>query len=189
MDKFKGPILLFLGSIIVLGIIFFGKNFLFDKNKQDSSDSNINVKNIKGAGDSYLGYGFIHTLEFKKQLARKGLSVKYNDDGGNYAERLEKFSKKEYDFIMLPVNSYIEHGAKYNYPGKVVAVISESKGADAIVGFEDVLKSGKINDLNNSDLKVWYTSASPSSFLLDLTISDFALDDLQNTDTWRNEAK
>ena len=66
-----------------------------------------------------------------------------------------------------------------------MAAISESKGADGIAGLKENSLSGKVTDLNNPGLKVVYTSESPSSFLLDLTIVDFDLFNLANSDTWR----
>jgi outer membrane protein OmpA-like peptidoglycan-associated protein len=118
---------------------------------------------------------------------RRGIEIDFTDDGGAYAERLAKFARKEYDCIVLPVNSYLQHGANHKFPGVIGAAISESKGADAIIGFGDVLSSGKINELNDPDIRIVYTSESPSSFLLDLTISDFDLDQLRTGKTWRHE--
>src|SRR5262249_13544133 len=85
------------------------------------------------------------------------------------------------------VNSYLQHGRAHQFPGVIVAGLSESRGADGIVAFSDRLPSGKINDLNDAGLKVVYTGQSPSQFLLDLTIADFALDQLRDTRQWRVE--
>ncbi len=187
MKNKKGPLALFIVIVIIALVAYFGKTVLFDKKQTDTSDAQTNTKTLKWAGDSYLGYAFLQTVEMKKQLARKGLSLNFTDDGGNYEERLNKFSEGEYDFIVLPVNSYIEHGMKHKFPGVIVAAICESKGADAIVGFPDVLPNNKINDLDNSNLIIYYTGKSPSSFLLDLTINDFDLSNLQNDNSWRRE--
>lgn len=188
MKNIKGPVILFVIFALVAAGAYFGKDYIFAKKQQMTSDTNVNVKQIRGGGDGYLGYGFLHTLEFKKQLAQVGLAVDYFDDDGNYDERLKKFANKEYDFITIPINTYIEKGVDYNYPGVVVAVIAESKGADAIVGFPDVLPNNTINDLDNPELKIHYIPGSPNSFLLDLTISDFALEELEANPKWRHEA-
>jgi outer membrane protein OmpA-like peptidoglycan-associated protein len=187
MKKNKGPLVLFIVIVIIALVAYFGKSVLFVKKQADTSDSQKNTESLKWAGDGYLGYAFLQTVEMKKQLARKGLSLNFTDDGGNYEQRLEKFAEGEYDFIVLPVNSYIEHGLKHKFPGVIVAAICESKGADAIVGFPDVLPNNKINDLDNNDLIIYYTGKSPSSFLLDLTINDFDLGNLQNDNSWRRE--
>jgi len=186
--KNKGPVIFFLFIIILILAAYFGRDILFKKKQQSTSDTKGVKENIRWAGDGYLGYSFLKSVEMKKQLARQGISLTFNDDNGDYVARLEKFANKEYDFIVLPVNSYIEHGIRHKFPGVIVAALCESKGADAIVGFEDVLPTGKINDLNNPDLNIYYTPVSPSSFLLDLTIADFALDELESNSGWRNEA-
>jgi len=168
--------------------IFLVRPMLFEKKQRSTSDATTSSEVIRIAGDGYLGYWFITSPDMRMQAPRRGLEIDFTDDGGAYAERLEKFANKEYDCIILPVNSYLQHGADRKFPGVIVAAISESKGADAIVGFGDVTPTGKINDLNSPDIRIVYTSESPSSFLLDLTISDFDLDQLQRKDiTWRHE--
>lgn len=183
----KGPIILFLAIIGLVIIGYFIKQYVIDNKAQWSSDSNVHVEEVRIAGDEYFGYAFLHTVEFKKQLAKAGQKVDWTDDGGAYAERIEKLANKEYDCIVLPISQWLEHGINHDFPGRVVAVIAESKGADAIVGFPDVMPNGKVNDLNNPKLKIHYTSASPSSFLWDLTITDFDLDLLRKESGWRNE--
>lgn len=187
MNK-KGPIIVFIIIALLAVVAYFGKDYFDDYQKTSTSDASGTSESIRWAGDGYLGYSFLHTTEMKKQLARKRYSLKYDNDGGDYATRLKKFANKEYDFIVLPINSYIEHGMGHKFPGVIVSGICESKGADAIVGFDDVLPNGKINDLNNPDLKIFYTPSSPSSFLLDLTIADFDLVELEEFDGWRIEA-
>lgn len=183
----KGGILIML-IIFLAGLgIYFAKNWLFDRQQTVTSDASINVETIRYAKDSYIGYAPLECIEMKRQFARKGIALKATDDGGNYAERLAKFANDEYDFIVLPVNAYLQHGMQYKFPGVIVAGICESVGADVVLGFPDVMKTGKINDLNNNNLKFVYTPSSPSSFILDFTISDFDLDQLASSSHWRKE--
>ncbi|MBX9691598.1 MAG: OmpA family protein [Cyanobacteria bacterium] len=179
-------VLISLVAAMCVGIYFLIKSGLNEKRDQSVSDARVNLT-VRMAGDGYLGYFFINSPEMKRQAVNRGLAVNFTNDGGAYADRLEKFAAGQYDGIVLPVNSYLEHGLKYKYPGVIVAAIAESKGADAIVGFADKLPNGKISDLNNSNLKIVYTGQSPSSFLLDLTIVDFDLFNLSSTNTWRKE--
>lgn len=154
--------------------------------KTGASDAKVN-RTIRTHGDGYSGYFFMNSPEMKIQAARRGLGTDFTDDGGKYAQRLEKFAKGECDAIVLPVNSYLEHGFKHNYPGVIVASIAESRGADVILGFEDKLPTGKVSDMNDASHKIVYTADSPSSFLIDLTIVDFDLFNLKTTNTWRDE--
>jgi hypothetical protein len=151
-----------------------------------TSDSRVSTT-IRMGGDGYLGYWFITAPDTRREAARRGIAMTFQDDGGAYATRLQKFANREYDAIVLPVNSYLQHGAAHKFPGVIMAAIAESKGADAIVGFADKFPTGNIRDLNNPDLKVVYTADSPSAFLLDLTIVGFDLFHLTSTNTWRVE--
>ncbi len=151
-----------------------------------TSDATITTT-IHIGGDSYLGYWFMNSPDFRREVARRGVAVAFHDDGGAYGERLQKFANREYDAIVLPVNSYLQHGAAHKFPGVIVAAIAESKGADGIVGFADKFPTGAIKELNNPALKIVYTADSPSAFLLDLTIASFDLFHLASSPTWRVE--
>lgn len=177
-------LILFIGIIGILAVKYL-KPLIFEKNQLSTSDAAGSLSTIRIGGDNYLGYWFVTSPEMRKNAARKGLQLDFTDDGGAYANRLAAFEKGDYDCIVLPINSYLVHGANYKFPGVIVASISESKGADGIVAQSSHFPSGKINDLNNPNLKIVYTADSPSSFLLDLTIADFDLDKLQYSTNWQ----
>ncbi len=182
-----GFLVILLIGIIGILVIKFVKPMLFEKNQTSTSDAAGDLHTIRVGGDNYLGYWFITSPEMRKMAARKGLQMDFMDDGGVYAQRLEKFEQGDYDCIVLPVSSYLAEGEKHQYPGVITAAISESKGADGIVAFSERFPSGKINGLNDSGLKIVYTADSPSSFLLDLTIADFDLDRLQKSKSWQKK--
>ncbi len=185
-----GALLLFaLGAIGVVAWYFLQDRF-FEWRQVQTSDAAAGVDvTVRIGGDGYLGYWFITSPEMRKQAAQRGIGIQFTDDGGAYSERLEKFAAGEYDAIVLPVNSYLQHGARVQFPGVIVASIAESRGADGIVGFADSLPAGKLEELNDAELQVVYTSGSPSEFLLDLTIADFDLDELAGASRWRVEAQ
>lgn len=179
-------LLLVLGAAAVVGWYFL-KPLVFEWGQRRTSDATGAEVTLRIGGDNYLGYWFITSPEMRKQAARHGLGIQFEDDGGAYSDRLAKFAAGEYDAIVLPVNSYLQHGAGVEFPGVIVASIAESKGADGMVAFADQLPSGKIEDLNDAELRIVYTSASPSEFFLDLIIADFDLDELRGADRWRVE--
>lgn len=142
-------------------------------------------KSILVAGDDYQGYAVIRSEEMRKQAKQRGLIVSFTPkDKGNYADRLERFAKGEYQAIVLPVSSWLQHGKQYNYPGVIVAAIAKSNGADAILAFPPVKE---VKDLDNGKLKFVYTADSPSSFLLGLTRTDFGMDNLTDKGPWQHE--
>lgn len=173
--------------VVGYGFVNFLKPYFNKRALLRTSDAQNISTTVKIGGDNYFGYWFITSPEIQRQLARQGIGIDFQNDGGAYADRLQRFADKELDIIVLPVKEYLDHGKKHNYPGVKVGSIAESKGADGIVCFETKVPTGKIQDLNNQNLKIVYTSQSPSSFLLDLTIADFDLFQLKNSKDWRVE--
>lgn len=169
------------------GFVNVVKPFFQKRQLLRTSDAQGISKILKIGGDNYLGYWFINSPEMQKQILRQGIRIDFKDDGGAYADRLKRFADKELDMIVLPVKEYTDHGKKHNYPGVIIVSIAESKGADGIVCYEDRLPTGKIQDLNNQNLKIVYTKESPSLFLMQLTIADFDLFNLKNTNNWKVE--
>ena len=151
-----------------------------------TSDADRSTVTLRIGGDDYAGYFFITARETKKALARQGLSVDFTNDGGAYAERLHKFAARDYDLIVLPVKDYLQHGHDHNYPGVIIAAISESQGADGVVGYGDRIPTGRIDDINDGNLRIGYLEDSPNSFLLDLMLEDFDLFNLKDSDAWRH---
>ena len=145
------------------------------------------VSPIRFGGDSYIGYWFITSPEMKLQAQRRGLAIQFIDDKGAYAARLQKFANKEYDCIVLPVNSYLVHGQKHDYPGSIVAAVAESKGADGIVVVKKRFPLGKVDELNDPTLRFVYTADSPSEFLIDLTANNANLFNLTAGSGWQVE--
>jgi len=185
--------LLILGFLLMIGAVVFYFFFMpgFQSSLQQEQVGKISegskIKDtIRVAGDNYLGYWFITSRELKVRLGQKGYALNWSNDGGNYAERQQKFNEGKYDLMVLPVNSYLFHG-KPNYQGLIVAALSDSKGADNIVGYQDKISGGaqtKINDLNNPALKIGVTADSPSSFLLNTAIARFDLNKLKTKGQW-----
>jgi hypothetical protein len=159
----------------------------FENSQIETSDAGKITATIRGAGDNYGGYFFLRSKELQKQLLGQGIHLEFTDDGANYRERLEKFSDGEYDAIVLPVSSYLYHGQKYKYPGVITSSISNSVGADGIVGFRNKFPTGNVKELNNPNLRIAYAKESPSEFLLDLMIADFGLERLKQSSSWRVE--
>lgn len=159
----------------------------YEAYKQVATSDARGAVTIRIGGDGYLGYWFITAPDTRREAVRRGIAIAFQDDGGAYATRLQKFANHDYDAIVLPVSSYLQHGAAHKFPGVIVAAIAESKGADGMVGFTDKFPSGNVRDLNNPALKVVYTTDSPSAFLLDLTITGFDLFHLATTTGWRQE--
>jgi outer membrane protein OmpA-like peptidoglycan-associated protein len=159
---------------------------LDDRRVAETSETTVSTT-LRIGGDGYLGYWFLVAPDLRREAARRGIGLAFEDDGGAYADRVAKFAAGGYDAIVLPINSYLQHGESHRFPGVIVLAIAESRGADGIVAFADKVPNGKVTELDDASLRVVYTKDSPSSFLLDLTIADFELANLAGSRAWRAE--
>ncbi|MBI2450277.1 MAG: OmpA family protein [Candidatus Nealsonbacteria bacterium] len=188
----KSTVILIILTVLALigGIVF---SILQSRDRAANFIRSSDAPRIKGtitvAGDNYLGYWFITSPEFLRNLRQKGYALNWVNDGGDYAARHKQFNDSKYDLMVLPVNSYLYHGKDYNYPGVIVSVISDSKGADSILAYSQKVGGTKVNDLDNPNLKIGFTADSPSSFLLNTAIVHFDLKNLKTQKVWRQETK
>lgn len=159
---------------------------LDDRRVAQTSDATVTTT-FRIGGDGYLGYWFLVSPDLRREAARRGIGISFEDDGGAYADRVARFAAGSLDAIVLPINSYLQHGEAHRFPGAIVMAIAESRGADGIVAFADKVPGGKVTELDDARLKIAYTRESPSSFLLDLTIADFELANLAGSRAWRAE--
>lgn len=192
----KGTVLIGIVTVLVFAAMAVLGLVVLPKRQAQELVSSSGAERIRGttkiAGDTYVGYWFITSPEFKRQYLARGYAVEWTQDNGNYPERHKKFADGSYDMIVLPISTYLSHGKQYEYPGVITFVLSESRGADMIVGYRDRVlgqeqREPTVNDLNNAGLRMCYTPDSPSSFLLQAAIVHFALDELSQKGPWSVE--
>ena len=188
MKKFIGFLFVILIGLGIFAWVKWAAPKLAEKKQMKTSGVDASkMETFTWGGDGYAGYYVLNSTEMRRRLAMKGVILKFVNDGGAYADRLEKFSKGEYDFILLPISSFIQHGKKYSYRlGTIPAAISDSKGADCLEAFPE-FKFSKVNDLDNPNIKIIYTGASPTEDIINLTISTFDLNNLQESSSWKVE--
>ena len=122
--------------------------------------------------DNYLGYYPLRSAPLQQKMLNEGYKMTFEDDGGDYTKRAKSLRTGDLDFAVFTIDSYLLN-ATPQFSGQVVMVISESKGADAIVAKKEI-KS--INDLKH----VTATLNSPSHQLVKASIIDFGLDELKD---------
>src|SRR5437899_10777753 len=66
-----------------------------------TSDSRVSAT-IRIGGDGYLGYWFLTAPDTRREAARRRLARPLQDDGRDYASRLQAFANREYDALGLP---------------------------------------------------------------------------------------
>lgn len=172
-------IALFLLVVIVAGA-FIVKSYLpkwQDRTQKVTSDAKETRGTIRIANDNFMGYFFIRSPELKKAMRRAGWILDVEDDGADYAQRMQKLADEQLDFAVCTVDAYVLNGEMHNYPGIIVMVIDESKGADAILALRD--KIANLDALKGiGDIRVAYTPNSPSHHLLKATSDHFNVPEL-----------
>jgi ABC-type nitrate/sulfonate/bicarbonate transport system substrate-binding protein/outer membrane protein OmpA-like peptidoglycan-associated protein len=193
----KLAILLFAVCAVIAGA-WFGLKPVFQKRQQDQDkkaaedfDRDITEARVDAslrvAGDGYLGYFFASSVQTKKEAVRQGLGIEWVDDGGAMSDRVRKLASGHYDIIAIPAAEYLIHGRDAGFPGVMTMAIARSNGGDGIIARKDVMEKGGLPALNDASLRWVFTAASPSEFLIDITVKDLDFFHLKSkTDTsWR----
>lgn len=178
--------LVIVGAIALLGYkaILVARN---DQTQLSTSDAKDIKAHIRIGVDNWVGYLPLCSAELKKRMRQARYLLECIEDQADYTGRMKKLKKRQLDFAVATVDSYLLNGAQADYPGAIVAVIDESKGGDAVVGWKDSIST--INDLkNNPALRIGYTPNSPSEHLLKVISSHFNVPHLREVGgDWRIE--
>lgn len=136
---------------------------------------------IRIALDGFSGYAVLRSPALRDDLGSQGIKLQLQDDGADYAARIKALASAKVDMAVFTVDSLITASAGLGeFPGTIVAVIDETRGADAIVVRHDGPKT--LEDLNHPDARFVLTPASPSEFLARVVRAHFRLDDLPEKD-------
>lgn len=185
MLKAIGAILLFLG--IVAAIIV--AKMIQDKGKSDITQNTSFAQKgiIKVALDSYAGYYPLRSGEMVSRMLKEGYRLDMVMDQGDYQSRVDKLNSGDVDLAVFTVDSFILNAARLDFPGTIIAVLSESHGSDAMVARKSVAES--VDDLkNNENIRISYTPRSPSHHLVKTLGAHFGIDHvLKKRGGWRVE--
>ncbi len=129
---------------------------------------------ITVAMDSFSGYSILRSDAFNTGLQDHGVKLSIEDDGADYVRRVKTLRNRDVQMAVFTVDSYITAGAIVGeFPGSIVLVIDETRGADAIVTYEQGVR--QVTDLNHGDARIVLTPNSPSEFLARTVIAHFNL--------------
>jgi ABC-type nitrate/sulfonate/bicarbonate transport system substrate-binding protein len=145
-----------------------------------SGDSNYD-HDIRVAADSFSGYAILRSDTLAADLRTDAIRLSVIDDGADYRARIKALRDGNLDMAVFTIDSLIAAGAALGeHPATIVLVIDETKGADAIVTYENAIK--QVDDLDHPDARLVLTPDSPSEFLARVMIADFGLRNLP--DNW-----
>ncbi|HAH99478.1 MAG TPA: hypothetical protein DCO70_09075 [Verrucomicrobiales bacterium] len=170
--------------IVILAIGAVAYRFLVtDPNEEqlqtDTGSDSRYTHEVRIQADLFSGYAVLRSEEMKKNLRYEQTRLTIVEDEADYDARLEALEDGEVEMAVFTIDSLLMAGAKLGrFPVSIVMVIDETKGADAVMAFEEGVKT--MQDLNSPDAGFILTPSSPSEFLARVVKSHFKLPDLGN---------
>jgi outer membrane protein OmpA-like peptidoglycan-associated protein/ABC-type taurine transport system substrate-binding protein len=153
--------------------------------KRETGSESRYTDEIKLALDSFSGYGIFRSDNLQRRLGDRGIRLTLADDEADYSRRIKALKDGDVDMAVFTVDSLVAAGARLGeYPATIVLVIDETRGADAMIAFEQGASS--IQDLNDPAARIVLTPNSPSEFLARIAIANFNLPRLPGN--WMIEA-
>ena len=185
----KGAIALLILGVGVIVAIKFIQPYFEERYKYKTSDAKATKGKITIALDNWIGYFPFQSPVFKKLMREAGYIIEVENDDANYEERMQKLKDGDIDFAVATVDSYLLNAAPKDFPATIITVIDESKGGDALVAWEDKIKS--LDKLKTyPDYKIAFTPSSPSEHLLKSIGVHFGIPELLNKrGSWRVETE
>lgn len=126
--------------------------------------------------DSFSGYAVVRSDDFREECASRGIKVNLIDDGADYTKRWKALQSGEAQMAVFTIDALIKCSANLgDLPATIVAVIDETKGADAMVSSKVF---PNIDAMNDPRTKIILTPDSPSETLARVVMAYFNLDRL-----------
>lgn len=186
----KGKLL----AVVMVWLVLFGAGAVawkfviqpnIDQAKEDDKNDWIDqggspsryAHRLELALDSFSGYAVLRSDAFKKELAAKRINIHLRDDEADYAARLAGLQSGEIQMAVFTIDALIKASAALdNLPATMVAMIDETRGADAIVGYKSKFRS--VDDFNSDAVRFVLTPDSPSETLARVVMTHFELPNL-----------
>lgn len=140
-----------------------------------TSSSHSYQHTIKLGLDGFSGYALLRSPELTSQLRKAKIKLEMVDDGANYSERMNALADGRLQMAAFPIDALLSAAATRKVlPATVVAIIDETRGADAILAYKE--RYPNIDSLNRSDTRFVLVGGSPSETLFRVLLHDFKLD-------------
>ncbi|MEO1269597.1 MAG: OmpA family protein [Myxococcota bacterium] len=119
---------------------------------------------IRLALDSFKGYSVLRSDALQRELDRDSIRLITEDDGADYGKRLDRLAKGDIQMAVFTVaTNLITSSARGDFPGAMVLVIDESKGADAIGAYKEAVPN--VSALNRPDARIVAIPNSPNEIV------------------------
>ena len=185
----KGCIVAVVWLVILVVAAVAYRILVTDRNEEQlqnetGSDSRY-THEVKIQADGFSGYAVLRSEEMEKNLRLDQIRMTVVKDEPDYDARLKALEAGDVEMAVFTIDSLLMAGAKLGrFPVSIVMVIDETKGADAVLAFDEGIKT--VQDLNSPDAGFILTPSSPSEFLARVVKSHFKLPNLG--DDWIIEA-
>ena len=177
-------IIMVIGWVVILGIgltiyALVIKPRLSGKLMEQTSSQIRYDHQIRLAHDSFSGYAILRSPAVQNLLKKKSIKITFIDDKADYSQRLNKLKNGKVQMAVFTIDAYIKASSKTGtFPAAVVLVIDETKGADAIVAYQQGVP--EISRLSTPSASIMLVPDSPSETLARVMINKFSLPSLPN---------
>ena len=138
-----------------------------------SSDSRYDHR-LRLRLDSFSGYAILRSNEFSQELSKRSIKVVLEDDEADYLGRLRSLQSGEVQFAVFTIDALLKTSAELgDLPASIVSIIDETRGADAVVGYQQKFQS--VDDFNDPEVRFVLAPDSPSETLARVIMTQFDL--------------
>lgn len=169
----------FLILAIVVGWYFL-EPMVVENQQTATSDASASKGRIVIGVDNFIGYFPLCSRRMNVRMMADGYEIECRNEP-DFARRFAGLKSGEFAFAVGTVDSYIKSARQSGYPGVIVSVIDESRGADAIVARADSVAN--LDALRSKAVPVAFTPDSPSHHLLKTAGVHFDIPWLRGPDT------
>lgn len=140
---------------------------------QTGASSRYDFK-VRYALDSFSGYAVLRSQQFSDELAKKRGAAELVDDGADYPARFQGLKTGDIQMASFTVDSLVTTCAAVgDLPATIVAIIDETRGADAMVAFKTAFPN--LDALDDPETRFVLTPKSPSEMLARVVMARFNL--------------
>ncbi len=141
---------------------------------QTSGSSNYQHR-LKLGLDAFSGYAILRSEAMTQQLRSQEIKVDLVDDGADYAQRLGDLESGALQMAAFPIDALLKAcESKQSLPATIIAIIDESRGADAIVAYKS--KFQNVDSLNTAGTKFVLVGNSPSETLVRALMRNYQIE-------------
>lgn len=182
MKNPKGCLIASVLWIIILGVLAVAARFYilpyFKGQLEDKTGSSARYgKEIALGLDSFSGYCILRSESLQNDLGSQGIRLAIRDDQSDVMARMKALQEGKLQMAVFTVDSLLTTGATLKeFPATIIMVIDETKGADAIVSYQQAVPT--LDALDSPSARLVLTPQSPSEFLARTVIAHFNLPNL-----------